>query len=76
MTDPSQVCDEQVMITIINKGTQRAVDDNILEVDDGSQYLNFECDDELIIPEENTAKVYIATEASLIYVFKHNCVRT
>ena len=52
------------MIDIINTGTQFA-DGDQQDVDDGSQYLALEDNQENIV-QENTGKIYI-----FIYIFEH-----
>ena len=63
MAAPRDNMDEEMM-NIINTGTQFA-DGDQQDVDDGSQYLALEDNQENIV-QENTGEVYI-----FIYIFEH-----
>ena len=64
MAAPRGNMDEEMM-DIINTGTQFADGDQQEDVDDGSQYLALENNQENIV-QENTGKVYI-----FIYIFEY-----
>ena len=62
MAAPRDNMDEEIM-NIINTGTQFADGDQQEDVDDGSQYLALENNQENIV-QENTGEVYI-----FIYIY-------